>query len=434
MKAVRRARWTLVAGVLVVLCALSVASLAGASTSRSQEAVTISFVDRITAPSRDQYIKWLVDTFNERNEGKIEVKFTGIPVNSFWTKMPLLLKSSNPPDVFFSYEGGWAKEMVASKWAEPLDRYYKSLGWNTTLSPAAKDLATFGGHQWFLPWTMGASVVWYNTELFKKYGLKPAKTWTQFLAISEKLKANDVAPLMLANQQQWEAQFNWSAHFVNKWGLKAYRDVIDRKIPWTDRRVVDTFAEMKRQRDAGLFLEPVNGMDYDSTADIYWKRDDAAMWYQGSFILGKFVKDGKLTEPLNWFPYPQIGARSSTISVFAEDTFMMSSRSKNKAAAAELLKFIASREAQQKMAATMGNYAARKGVEIASFPPMAKKLGKLIASYRNPTFMHVDHAVAPEIWTPFLRELQAVLDGKQTPAKAAALTEQAARKKAGPVK
>ena len=75
---------------------------------------------------------------------------------------------------------------------------------------------------------MAASVLWYNTDLFKKYGIKPPKTYAELTAAEAKLKAAGVAPNMLANQQQWEAQFPFSAYFVNRYGLATYKALIDR--------------------------------------------------------------------------------------------------------------------------------------------------------------------------------------------------------------
>ena len=124
-------------------------------------------------------------------------------------------------------------------------------------------------------------------------------------ADAAKLKAAGVAPYMLANQQQWEAQFPFSAYFVNRYGLATYKGLIDRKIPWSDPRVVEALNAMAKDVKNGEYLQPINGMDFDTTAIIFWKRQQAAMWYQGSFILSKFLNKGKLAYPVDWVPYPQ---------------------------------------------------------------------------------------------------------------------------------
>ncbi len=432
---VPRARHKLLA--LAVVGAVMVAAAApsfGAAHHKSAP-IEITFVDRVTSPTHDAFVKYLVDTFNQRNDGKIHVTYSGIPVNSYVAKIPLVLKSNKSPDVFFSYEAGFAKYIKDSGWAAPLDKYWKQFGWTKELTPAASDVATIDGHKYFLPYYMAASVLWYNTDLFKKYGIKPPKTYAELTAAEAKLKAAGVAPNMLANQQQWEAQFPFSAYFVNRYGLATYKALIDRKLPWTDPRVVDALNTMAQDVKNGEYLQPINGMDFDTTAIIFWKRQQAAMWYQGSFILSKFLNKGKLAYPVDWVPYPQVGSTKPAVSVYAESTYMLNKKSKNKDAAAKFLDFVVSKEAQTKMLELDGPFAANRSVRPpASSPALVRKLAALIASYNKPTFTHPDHALSPDVAVPFLRELQSVLAGRQTAAKAAAITEAAAKRAQGPVK
>ncbi len=398
--------------------------------------VDLNVTYRIVSPTNDEYMKWLVDTFNSQNEGKIKVTLSGIPDNDFKPKIGLVLRGSTPPDVFFAWEAGWAKFMIDSGFAAPLDSYWKQYGWTKTLTPAASNIATMQGHKYMVPYYMSASVVWYNTDLYKKHGLKVPKTQAQLQHNNDVLKKAGVAPFLLANQQQWEAQFDWSAYFVNKYGAKAYDDLLARKIAWTDPRVVAAFEQMKTMADDGDFLKGINSMDFDTTAIIFWKKQAAAQWYQGSFILSRFLKDKKLIYPVDWFPYPQIGSQKPSMSVFAESTWMMAKRSQHKAEAAKFLNFVISREAQQKMVATDGPFAANRSVtpELADEPAMVQRLGKAIAKYNGISFTHPDHALGPAVSQPFLEQLQAVLAGTTTAAKAAAVTEKAAKRSQGPVK
>jgi raffinose/stachyose/melibiose transport system substrate-binding protein len=425
--------------VLVVTLAAIIAACGGSSSSSksgasassgggsgSKAGTTINFLYRSTNPQYDSYIKWFVSTF-EKQHPDIHVNVNSIPDADYHEKVSLVLKGNDPPDVFFSWEGGWAQTMVKDGFAAPLDTYYKQYHWDTELNAAANQLATFGGHQWFLPEYMSASAVWYNTDLFKKYNLTPPKTYDQLVQVANTLKSHGVAPFLLANQQQWEAQFDWTAYFVNKYGQPVYQQLLDHKIKWTDPRVVATFAQMKQWADTGWFLKGVNSMDFDGTAIVFWKRGAAGMWYQGSFILSKFLTNGKLSEPVDWFPYPQIGNTTPSMSMFAENTYMINKSSTHKAAAAELLNSLVSKPVQSRMVSEVGPFPANKSVSLSSQPAMVQRLGAMIAkSNGGYTWMHIDHALPPGIATPFLQALQGVLSGTVTPQAAAQKTEQAA--------
>jgi raffinose/stachyose/melibiose transport system substrate-binding protein len=158
------------------------------------------------------------------------------------------------------------------------------------------------------------------------------------------------------------------------------------------------------------------------------------MWYQGSFILAKFLDDkGKLEYPVDWFAYPKVGDADPSISVFAESTWMINKASQHKAEAAELLDYLVSKPVQTRMVRDLGPFPANSGIDESSLPPMVQRLGKVIAQYGGYTWMHVDHALGPEIAEPYLEALQGVLAGTASPQQAAATTEKAAVRILGPV-
>ena len=397
--------------------------------------VELNYVYRITSADHDTYIKWLTDAFNQMNAGKIHLNVTGIADKIYKSKIELQLAGAGAPDVFFSWEGGYAQGMVDSGYAAQLDPYFKSYGWDTSLTAAARSIATIEGHQYCLPYVMDASLVWYNTDIFKKYNLRAPKTWDEMMNVANVLKQNGIAPMLLANQQKWEAQFDWTAYFVNKNGAQTYTDLLNRKIPWTDERVIDTFKEMKSLVDTGFFTRDFSSMDFSTTADQVWDAGKAGMWYQGSFILFYFLNSNRtaLRSPVSFFPYPKIGDVAPTIEIFAEETDMINAHSKFKDAAAEFLNFAVSKQAQERQTKTDVPFPVNKSVELTGLPFMVKQIGALIAGYKGSTWMHVDHALTSNVAIPFLDSLSSVLTGQMSPEDAAKAVEQAAQAALGPV-
>ena len=397
--------------------------------------VELNYVYRITSADHDKYIKWLTDTFDQMNQGKIHLNVTGIADKIYKSKIELQLAGAGAPDVFFSWEGGYAKAMVDSGYSAQLDSYFQKYGWDTSLTAAAKSIATIEGHQYCLPYVMDASLVWYNTDIFKKYNLGAPKTWDDMVNVAAVLKQNGIAPMLLANQQKWEAQFDWTAYFVNKNGAQTYADLLNRKIPWTDSRVVDAFAQLKKLADDGFFMQGLSSMDFSTTADQVWDAGRAAMWYQGSFILNYFLNADRtgLKSPVSFFPYPKFDGVTPTVEIFAEETDMINAHSKNKDAAAEFLNFVVSEQAQEQQTKVDVPFPVNKSVTLTGFPDMIKQIGKLIAGYTGSTWMHVDHALASNVAIPFLDSLSSVLTGQMTPEVAANTVEQAAQTALGPV-
>jgi ABC-type glycerol-3-phosphate transport system substrate-binding protein len=218
----------------------------------------------------------------------------------------------------------------------------------------------------------------------------------------------------------------WSALFVNKYGLDAYNGLLTRKLPWTDPRVVDIFALMKTLNDEGLFEEESNAIDVTPAATLF-ATGRTGMWYQGSFLLTRFMDDGGLPLfPFDFFQFPSFDAKPSTVSVFVEDGLMINSHSLHVNEAAEFLDWVLSAEAQEKQLESGLPFPANINVDLKKLPAVPQELGRLIASHSTATFMHIDHALSPAISNPFLDFLQAVLVGAMSPQSAAAQTEKVA--------
>ena len=86
------------------------------------------------------------------------------------------------------------------------------------------------------------------------------------------------------------------------------------------------------------------------------------------------------------------------------------------------------------MVATDGPFAANRTVtpELSDEPAMVQRLGKAIAKYNGISFTHPDHALGPAVSQPYLEQLQAVLAGTTTAAKAAAVDREGREALAGP--
>jgi raffinose/stachyose/melibiose transport system substrate-binding protein len=406
-----------------------------AQTAAQADPIELKFFDRTTTPAQTDFSKWLVDSFNKTHEGKVHVTWSGTPDEGYKPKINAVLRAPEGPDVFYSWEGGWAKYMIDSGYAAPLNEYYKKYGWDKIISPAGLKLATFDGTQYFVPTMMTASLVWYRPDVFHKVDIAVPKTWDELMAAFAKLKAAGITPTLLANQDRWPAQFLWTGIFVNKYGEDAYNKLVSRQIPWTDPRVVDAFKMMKDLADKGYFEQGANGLGV-IPAVVPFSEGKAATWYQGSFMLSVFVDEkGQPKFPIDFFPLSQIGDVKPTISVFAENTLMINAHSKNKDAAAEFLNYVISKDAQTRQTIEARQvFPANIHVDLTPLADMLKRVGELIASNDQPTFMHVDHAVSPAISDPYLTALQAVIIGKMTPEQAADETEKAAAADEGPAK
>jgi len=394
----------------------------------------IQYFYRAAWPTSEIYANWLIDEWNKKNGDRIHVTGASVDGETYKTKQTIEISSSDPPDVFYSWEGGRAGEIVKGGFAADLTDYYKKYGWDKSLNTASVSLAKFDGKPYFVPTELGASVVWYRKDLHDKLGLTVPTTWDEMMANAAKAKAAGIAPFMLSNQKKWPAQFMWSAMMVNKYGLDAYQGLIDNKIPWTDPRAVDITAMMKKLADDGMFIENFNSIDF-APAQVPWAQGKALYWYKGSFILGSFRGDKAqcCAEPIDWFPFPSMSDKKPVMSIYDEDTVMIHAATKNKDAAAEFVNWMVSPEASAKKLEIDKPYASNASTDLSHLSPMEQRLGKAMSDAGSYTFMHVDHGTPPAISDRFLDGLQGVLAGAVSPEEAMEATETEAQRVRGKI-
>jgi raffinose/stachyose/melibiose transport system substrate-binding protein len=406
----------------------------GIARSKAADVTTIRYFWRAPWPSSDTYANWLIDEWNKKNGNRIKVTGASVDGETYKTKQIIELSSSNPPDVYYSWEGGRAKELIDNGYSADLTAYYDKYNWNQSLNPAGISLATYNGKKYFVPTEMCASVVWYRKDLYDKLGLKVPQTWDELMANGDKAQASGIAPFMLANQKKWPSQFMWSAICVNKHGLNVYDGLVGNKIPWTDPRAIDVTSTMQKLGQNRMFEPSFNSIDI-GPAMVPWTQGRALHWYQGSFNLGRFRGDQAqcCVVPMDFFPMPKIGDKPAIMSVFAEDTIMIHAKSPNKDAAAEFVDWMVSKEAMTKKLEIDKPYPSRVDADLSRLSEMEQRLGKAMADSGSFTFMHVDHATSPAISDKFLDAMQGVLAGAMSPEQAMQLTEDAAIRVRGKV-
>ena len=99
--------------------------------------VEIQYFYRAAWPTSETYANWLIDEFNKKNGDRIHVTGASVDGETYKTKQTIEISSSSPPDVFYSWEGGRAGEIIKGGFAADLTDYYKKYGWDKSLNSAS---------------------------------------------------------------------------------------------------------------------------------------------------------------------------------------------------------------------------------------------------------------------------------------------------------
>ncbi|WAU82846.1 extracellular solute-binding protein [Streptomyces sp. Qhu-G9] len=205
----RRAALAAAAVVPLLLSACSAGSLG--SSSGDDSATTIKLlVDN--APDNLAAAKQLAKDFQAKNP-KIKVSVETRPGGTEGDNLiKTRLQTDSMADVFSYNTGSLFQQIDPVKTLAPItkDSFVKSL--DKSFLPQV----TVGGQTYGVPFgsALGGGVL-YNKKVYAELGLKVPKTWADFIANSQKIKAEGIAPVIQTYQDTWTSQLLVLGDFHN---------------------------------------------------------------------------------------------------------------------------------------------------------------------------------------------------------------------------
>lgn len=333
------------------------------------------------------------------------------------TLIPNALQSGDAPDLFMVWPGGEVRSQAEA-------------GYLMDLTDVASDtIAELGGvvkpwevdgKQYALPYTFGATGIWYNQDLFDQAGISGTpKTLPELEDAIAKLKAINVAPIAVGAGDLWPAGHWWYQFAI----AACSTDTLQTAIPERDfsdpcwikaGELLQDFLKTEPFNDGFLATPAQTGAD--SSAGLV-ANGNAAMEFMGpwnSGTIGSLTPDTQVPEWLGWFPFPSVpGTEGDPTAVMGGgDGFGLSADAPPEAV--ELLKYILSADVQTRFAET--------GAGIATLP--AAKAGltdpNLIASAEalaNASYVQlwVDSALGPNFGNPLNQAIVNIFAGQGTP-------------------
>ena len=168
--------------------------------------------------------------------------------------------------------------------------------------------ATYNNEIYAVPvLNVSVSGVFYNKEMFDKYGLKEPKTISELEKICDTLKENGITPFALGNSTKWQGSMFYQGFATRYAGLKDFRAAYDGTgtfeadcFKYAGNKIADWVKK-------GYFQEGMNSISTDDGQDrqaIY--QGKAAMLYSGSWYCSTFKNDDEtFYSKMGWFPFPE---------------------------------------------------------------------------------------------------------------------------------
>ena len=183
--------------------------------------------------------------------------------------------------------------MAVTDWAREgflgdLNEVANKEGWDKVVPPAVQRFGKYEGKWVAVPVNMHRPHwLWMNAKVFKENGLEPPKTWDEFNAIAEKLKAKGITPVAMGGQP-WQEATAWEAVVLGTGGPDFYQKAIieaDEKALTSDT-MVKVFDEMRKIR--GYVDANFSGRDWNLATAMVIK-GEAGMQLMGDWAKGEVI-------------------------------------------------------------------------------------------------------------------------------------------------
>ncbi len=252
------------------------------------------------------------------------------------------MQGGNPPDAFQVHAGHELIDTwVVSGFMEPVTFVLEDNGWMDKFPKDVIDIISYKGEVYSIPVNIHRSnVMWYNADIFKKYGLKAPRTMDEFFTVAEKLKANGVTPLALGDTNTWPSTHLLESVILASTGPDKYRALWNGDVLWSDPDVRDALTNYtKMMKYVNSDHAALTNMD----AAGYVAEGKAAMNVMGDWVAGYYMSQGYVQgKEWDWVPTP--GTNGSFIML--SDSFGLAKNAPNRENVIKWLEVCASQEGQ----------------------------------------------------------------------------------------
>lgn len=383
----RNSIWTVAGLVLVLAMVLAgcTAPVAPAGTTAggaaAGEPVKLSVIHYFSDALGKEAMTKIIDDFNAANPG-IEVVDNSAGHEDFKTQILVTLAGDNPPDLFSYWAGARTQFVIDGGRLAPIDDMWAANKLDEIIPAGiAAGASTYGDSKYLIPFGYHYAGMFYNPKTLEQAGITELpKTWDEFKAMAETLKAAGIAPIALGSMNRWPAQF-WFDYLLLRTAGPEYRaKLMAGEAAYTDPEVQRAMEMWKELVDAGYFVENANAYDWTDAADQV-ANGQAAMTLMGTWITGYWNgNDLKPGEDYDFFPFPTIDEGVPNAVVGPVDGFVMTAASKHKPETEKMLMYLLDPQVQADWALGQGALAPSMKVDTGIYSPVMKKASEQVAA------------------------------------------------------
>lgn len=372
------------------------------------------------------YIDSVIADFQAANPG-ITIVTDQVLNDAYKDKIRVVLGSSNQPDIFFSWSGEWAFNIVRAGRSMDLSPVLAANPeWSGNIIAAQIAPFTMDGKVYGLPWQMDGKAIFYNKDAWEKAGVtEEPKTFGELMAICAKLKEAGQTPLLFGSKAPWAI-----SHYIGTFNERILPPEVlaadyDRtKGEFTHPGYVTA---LEKFQELSTCMNPSpNGIDHETERNGF-------IGGRGTMAYLQYAEMGYLKEvgfPYGFFIFPPVegGEGKGDTLQGAPQGWMIAEGSQHKDEAIKFLQFLLSPEMGARLTKETGIISPIKGaVTDQSATPQQIVAFDQIMNAGDP-YIWLDTALDAAVADAYMKGVQLLLDGQKTPAEVMADVQAAAKR------
>lgn len=317
---------------LLAGCGNSGSTTSNEETNETQDAKSVEDTDTSSDDGDKEIVFWnigtenpdkeimtsAVDKFNESTDSGYTVTQVPTQNDTYKEKLVITMSSGECPDMYTSWSGGPMNEYIESGFAQPMDDLFNESGISDKIMDAAVAQASYNGHIYAMPvLNVSISGIFYNKDLFEKYGLEVPTTVSELEKVCDVFVENGITPFALANGSKWTGSMYFMNLAARKGGLEPFQAAVDGSGSFTDDCFIYAGEKIQDWVKKGYFPEGVNSLsEDDGQAKQLIYQESAAMMCIGSWYTGTFQADSAdFYQKMGWFSFPAVDGSTADASI-----------------------------------------------------------------------------------------------------------------------
>lgn len=284
----------------LAVTALGAAMLAGCSAD-GRETIRFTFSKREALTFMNEVV---ADYNASQDRVRVEMDSSGVDVVS------ASFVRGNPPDIMLANYNYEVARFVQRCALTDLSGTTAATTVREDLQPLMDQYGVCAGRTSALPYSVMASSVIYNTQIFEDLALEVPTTWDELRQTAETLKANGITPFYGTFKDDWTVGQGWYDYAVG--GSLDVIDFFDALAAEGDAVGPDSAVSFEKDFSAAMdrmteLASTYTNPDADSRAygdgNLAFAQGQAAMYLQGPWALGEIAKTSP-DLPVGTFPLP----------------------------------------------------------------------------------------------------------------------------------